>query len=283
MRYGLSMETRLDELLEANRNFDSLYDDALSNHLSMALIALRAMGADDATLEAFFENYSKRLEPSLGRAAERDVGEALSKLSLGVGASAFHGLIQTAYAIEHGHALDIACALEVWERSYLPLGRSTSFVDAFDFELPKLSNIFLRMKHIAGLSAFRRQLSEGGDVDDSALIDFSVRGYFATKGDFTALHLVTAVDAFLLIEERYAMDRPALVAALSAALLTIQKPLTSDEAPPATRSWDDLRREAAASPNDHTIKLAYSCERMAKRSGDDRYRSIVEHRLQRAV
>ncbi|MFK8002706.1 MAG: hypothetical protein AB8H86_24185 [Polyangiales bacterium] len=273
------METKLDQLLEANRNYDSLYDEGLSNHLSMALIALERMGAEDAALETFFQRYSKRLEPSIGRAPQRDVGEALAKLSLGVGASAFHGLIQTAYAIEHGNALEVARALEVWERSYLPLGRSTSFVGGFEFELPKFGNIFLRMKHIAGLDAFRARLCEDGRVEESALIDFSVRAYFATRGDFTALHLVTAVDAFLLVEERYPMDRPALVAALSAAMLTIRKPLRSDVAPPAKRSWEELRREAARSPNDHTIKLAYSCERMAKRSGDDRYRSIVEHRL----
>lgn len=276
------MRTRLDALLEANRDFDSLYNGGLSNHLSMALIALAGMGADDATLEAFFERYSPRLEPSLGQAPERDVRETLARLSLGVGASAFHGLIQTAYAIEHGHALEIARALEVWERSYLPLGRSTSFVHSLEFELPKFGNIFLRMKHIAGLDAFRARLSDEGSVEDSALTDFSVRAYFATQGDFTALHLVTAVDAFLLIEEHYPMDRPAFVAALSAALLTIRKVLQSDDVPAATRTWDELRREAACSPNDHTIKLAYSCERMAKRSGDDRYRSIVEHRLGRA-
>lgn len=276
------METKLDQLLEANRSFDSLYDDGLSNHLSMALIALDRMGADEAVLDAFFQRYSQRLEPTLGEAVERDVGEAVAKLSLGVGASAFHGLIQTAYAIEHGSSLEVARALEVWERTYLPLGRTTAFVRALEFELPKFGNIFLRMKHIAGLDAFRVCLSEDGIVEESALIDFSVRAYFATNGDFTALHLVTAVDAFLLIEDRYPMDRPAFVAALSAALLTIRKPRRSDEAPRATRSWDELRSEAACSSNDHTIKLAYSCERMANRSGDDRYRSIVEHRLGRA-
>lgn len=273
------METKLDQLLEANRNFDSLYDDGLSNHLSMALIALERMGADDASLDAFFQRYSKRLEPTLGQAMERDVGEAVAKLSLGVGASAFHGLIQTAYAIEHGSSLEIARALEVWERTFLPLGRSTSFVRSLEFELPKFGNIFLRMKHIAGLDAFRLCLREDGRVEDAELVDFSIRAYFATNGDFTALHLVTAVDAFLLIEEQYPMDRPAFVAALSAALLTIRKPRRSDEAPPAARSWDELRSEAVRSSNDHTIKLAYTCERMAKRSGDDRYKSIVEHRL----
>ena len=273
------MDGKLDELLKANRRFDSLYSDGLSNHLSMALIALDRMGAGDAALVAFFERYSKRLEPSLGQAPERDVAEALMKLSSGVGAAAFHGLIQTAYAVENGEALEIARALEVWERTYLPLGHSTAFVAPFDFELPKLPNIFLRMKYISELEGFRRQLKEEGEVDDAALIDFSVRGYFATKGDFTALHLVTAVDAFFVLEERYAMDRRALVAALSAAALSIQKERVSGEAPPASRPWEELRREAAASPNDHTIKLAYSCERMWRRSGDERYRSIVEHRL----
>ena len=273
------MSDVLDELLKAGREFDSLYKDGLSNHLSMALIALQRMGADEETLRAFFERYSKRLEPSRAQAPERDVAEALAKLSLGVGAAAFHGLIQTAYAIEHGEPLEIARALEAWERMNLPLGRSTQFVGELDVELPTLGNIFLRMKHIGALESFRSRLTSAGTVEDAALVDFSVRAYFATGGDFTALHLVTAVDAFFVIEDRYAMDRPAFVAALSAARLTIRKPSASDETPPPTRDWDDLRREAAASPDDHTIKLAYSCERMAKRSGDERYRSILEHRL----
>lgn len=271
----------LDRLLEANRRYSSHYDEGLSNHLSMALIALGKMGASDEILEDFFERYAKRLEDYDGDAVEpaADIEATIARLSNGVGAAAFHGLIQTAFAVEHGEPIGIAWALKAWEETFLPLGRTTTFMQPFDFDMPEFGNIYLRMAHIANLPEFRAQLTAEGAVTDKALIEFAVRAYFATNGNFTALHLVTGLDAFLLLEDQCPMDRPSLVAALSAALLSIRTPRRSDAALSTSADWTELRERAMRSRNDHTIKLTYSCERLSKRTGDKRFLAVAAHRL----
>ena len=57
------VDDAIASLLEANRSFDVQFGDGLSNHLSMALVALHQLGASDARLREFFDTYSKRLEP----------------------------------------------------------------------------------------------------------------------------------------------------------------------------------------------------------------------------
>src|SRR3984957_11958425 len=50
-------------ILEANRGYDAQFHHGLSNHLSMAIIALHELGAPDARLSEFFERYRSRLQP----------------------------------------------------------------------------------------------------------------------------------------------------------------------------------------------------------------------------
>ena len=50
-------------ILEANRGYDAQFHHGLSNHLSMAIVALHELGAPDARLSEFFEKYRVRLEP----------------------------------------------------------------------------------------------------------------------------------------------------------------------------------------------------------------------------
>src|SRR5262245_33121916 len=50
-------------ILEANRHYDAQFHHGLSNHLSMAVVALHELGAPDARLSEFFERYRSRLEP----------------------------------------------------------------------------------------------------------------------------------------------------------------------------------------------------------------------------
>ncbi|MFA6262587.1 MAG: questin oxidase family protein, partial [Bacteroidia bacterium] len=119
-------------LLDDGARFDAEYRNGLSNHLPMALLALRRLGADGARLEAFAARYAKRLEPAPAavawpagdgwpeRLGEREawpayrslfgewlahesadtvLQQALPVLAPGCGAAAFHGLIRTAYAV----------------------------------------------------------------------------------------------------------------------------------------------------------------------------------------
>ncbi len=147
------------ELLDASGQYDAEFDSAdftaLSNHLPMALAALKRLGADDARLAEFAAGYSQRLRPARA-AAEWPAGEpwrarlgqtnawpayrhlflhwlvtedadavlqqTLPTLMTGCGGAAFHGLIRTAYAVQAGHGQELADALAYWACRWLDLG-----------------------------------------------------------------------------------------------------------------------------------------------------------------
>ena len=149
----------LMDLLDASGQYDAEFDSAeftgLSNHLPMALAALKRLGADDARLAEFAARYSQRLRPAPA-AAEWPTGEpwrarlgqpgawpayrhlflhwlvtedadavlqqTLPTLMAGCGGAAFHGLIRTAYALQAGHGQELADALAYWACRWLDLG-----------------------------------------------------------------------------------------------------------------------------------------------------------------
>ena len=151
------------ELLDAAGEYDAEFDGdgftgqlpQLSNHLPMALAALKRLGADDARLAEFAARYSQRLRPAPA-AAEWPAGEpwrarlgqpgswpayrhlflhwlvtedadavlqqTLPTLMVGCGSAAFHGLIRAAYAVQAGHGQELADALAYWACRWLDLG-----------------------------------------------------------------------------------------------------------------------------------------------------------------
>lgn len=151
------MTSALAELLDAGAAHDAEYAGGLSNHLPMALVALKRLGADDAQLRAFAEAHGSRLEPApaptlwpagdpwaarLGQreawpayrhlfaqwlnneAAGEVLGQVLPLLMRGCGAAAFHGLIRTAYAVQAAHRQELADGLAYWACRWLDLGES---------------------------------------------------------------------------------------------------------------------------------------------------------------
>jgi hypothetical protein len=149
------LDSTLAELLTANRARDPEFGGGLSNHQSMALVALAEMKAEPSRLRAFAKRYDRHLEPMrprgpgveyatfeavLGRpqafvglvdafAAElvvrgRDavLRETLPKLWPSVGRVAFHGVIRTAYAVRRDEdVLELAQGLAYWASRGTPM------------------------------------------------------------------------------------------------------------------------------------------------------------------
>ena len=146
--------TVLTTLLDAGARFDAEYADGLSNHLPMALVALQAMGAPDARLEAFAAGYAPRLRPApaavpwpagdawssqfgapgawsayrslfaewlMHEGRDAVLAQVLPVLMTGCGAAAFHGLLRTAYAVASGHDGELVSGLAHWAHRHLPL------------------------------------------------------------------------------------------------------------------------------------------------------------------
>lgn len=146
----------LDALLERNHGLRPDYAGGLSNHVSMGLYSLVALGASSAQIQRFAEVHWARLEPlprepgpvvsaeswkaQLGRreaingyraffttAIARDGRDAtlrkyLPDLLPGVGAAAFHPLIRTGYGVRFGDDREVSDGLAYWATTFLPLG-----------------------------------------------------------------------------------------------------------------------------------------------------------------
>jgi hypothetical protein len=143
----------LRDLLAENRTRDPEFAHGLTNHQSMVLCALRALGASDKTLTTFAHQYSTRLRPlrdaaplvsedfrasigspqalvGLARNFEAALGtqgrvtvlqETLPSLLPGLWGGAFHGLIRTAYALDAEDDAELAHALAYFVTVAAPL------------------------------------------------------------------------------------------------------------------------------------------------------------------
>lgn len=319
-------ETVLRELLDIGRRYAPEYTGALSNHLPMALVALHRLGADGERLRAFFDDYSRRLSlvpsggtplpdwrPALGRFAPGSVfvdlqatfdtllrergaaavlHEALPVLMEGVAAAAFHGLIRTAYAVDAGHAGELAAGLAYWTLRHLPLPAPAPalpvqedparWLAALNAEIVVRIEgglIFERMRTAARQVGFERH-AQALAIDAGTLqrlAGFAAGRYAATR-DFTVLHLVTSAHAMRLLLPHLPDDaarRAALQAyarAYAAGVVASGIPLEAAEPHDAGLSWAEIEERARRSADDHVVKLAYSAREEALCHASDVHR-----------
>jgi Questin oxidase-like len=153
---ALSRGPLLKSLLQRNHELRPEYRGGLSNHLSMGLYSLSALGGSSAQLQRFAESQWPALEalpkqPGPGVTREnwsRWLGKAealngfraffaaeilrlgraaalhryLPRLLPGIAAGAFHPLIRTAYGVRFGDDQEVADGLSYWATAFLPLG-----------------------------------------------------------------------------------------------------------------------------------------------------------------
>jgi len=226
----------------------------------------------------------------------------LPVLMPGVAAAAFHPLIMLYYALDAGSARGSAYALAYFAWSYLSLAASAASASGAGTELgldaasaasasgagtelgldaavARLAP--LRREQNAGGLLFTRLQSEAQRPEVRAILDAvaSNRADLASTArwviaahqqvnDLLSLHMVTAFHAYERISELLASDARAdrvhLVRALLTAYLACGAPelvLPSD----TSRDWSVLRERAIDSPDEHVIKLVFTCYDMAER------------------
>jgi hypothetical protein len=150
------VQATLRALLDRNHGLKPDFGGGFSNHVSMALYSLTALGGNSASLIRFAEAHWSSLE-ALPRAEEPRITSAnwrawlgqsqalngyralfaaegqrlgragvlrkyLPALLPGVGAAAFHALIRTGYGVRFGDDREVADGLSYWATAYLPLG-----------------------------------------------------------------------------------------------------------------------------------------------------------------
>lgn len=327
-------------ILEANRRYDAQFHHGLSNHLSMAIVALHELGAPDARLSEFFERYRSRLEPvpeprepvlrgswgtALGTQSryadylaffEDEVARAgadgavrayLPQLMPGVAASSFHPLIRLGYAVRARDSADVAVSLAYFADQFLRLGggapvagasSSTSTGRPFDLlrsiaQTPALAHrppgggaIFEELRAIGAMPEFAPAAASAlatRDVTVGSVAD-AAAALYAAEPNTTSLHAVTSAHALRVVSPL--LDDPAaasrwLLQAFGAAYVAMGTPVLSRDADPsraeasAPPSWEAIAAAAAASNDEHLVKLVYTCREEAGAYGRPLYQSFA--------
>lgn len=307
----------LQELLSRGTGFDAEYGPSLSNHRPMALTALYRLGADESRLRAFATTYERRLHPMppletwpsgvawAGRLGDPRAWPAyrhlfaqwllhegpdmlpqvLPRLLQGVGAAAFHGLIRTAYALDAGHAGELADALAYWACRWLDLGTAGSARGAVTADpatalralsasriAPAAHDLIVhRMQAAAAVRSFDAVV-QALRIDPATTLPRLARlaaRLHARSGNFTALHLVTSAHALRGVLARVEPeDVPAALAAYWRAYVAgvVAAGAVLDRAP-APQPWDELVAAALASDDDHLVKLVDAAREEQRHDG----------------
>jgi hypothetical protein len=327
-----TMSNACRELLLQSRHHAPLYGNRLANHLPMALLALDRLGADAATLRRFADSYARKLLPAAVSSSALDPHDVLGSsgdyprfvlffqdrireagcvavlrdwipvLMPGLAASAFHGMIRLAYAIEGGLDDEIALALAYWASEYaslpLPLTPGEGTLDEIAERLRaqvagyvfKPGIIIDKMLEIAwGPMLVRTALQPATAPALRDIARFALQAY-GQREDFTLLHIVTGCHAFRIVQ-RYANDK-ALArrylwqAALAAWLTVVAAPAAGKQGQGQRQGQgadlpgeEEIAARALLSRDDHVIKLCYSALCEYGEYGDPAYLHAAARKL----
>jgi hypothetical protein len=304
-----------------------------SNHLSMGLLSLAALGASTDRIRAKGESQLRGIRPfptggpAVNRTSWRDhlgnmdalpglralfdqeiatrgVADTLRvylpALLPGLGAHAFHPLIRTGYGVRFTDPAEVAMSLAYWAATFLPLGplappgaqrdpvaalSAVRRVGALTpdgrrsagIDRPDRLNIATGMRWASTLPGFSAAASSlrTGDGSLAAIARAAVQLHVASGDNFTALHGVTGTHAYRMIEP-FVPDKTTgrryLWQALVAAYIYIDAPAVGGPVSGGKLpGWDQVIARAAASNDDHELKLTDVAREECRHSGDPTY------------
>ncbi len=252
-------------------------------------------------LLAYFQQQLKQQPQQPQQHPEQLVRHYLPQLMPGLGGAAFHGLLRLAYAMLNDCPEEIAAALAYFAARYLPLGQRLPQTGQFgspqqlyqslagiDPALPPADLIFQSMQSASELPDFAAQVASVRlDQDTLAALAHAAVKLFLVKGNFVALHMVTACHALRLLlpylddplEQAVPWLWQAQVAAFYAGKLGCQAvsgvALLPDSA--GTDIGDVQSFAAKHAKDDHSIKMVFTCLEEGRFYGD------ASHLWQRAA
>ncbi len=289
----------------------------------MALVALQRLGASGARLQTFAQAQAAHLLPApapqpwpAGDAWAARLGDVtawaayrslfaewlvheggaavlqqvLPQLMPGCGAAAFHGLIRTAYAVQTGHAGELADGLAHWACRHLPLGQLPATPGRQPDPLPLLRQLrtvpsdqpLICQRMAAAAASPQLQATVAGLAVGPGTLARLARlsaQACAGSGNPTALRLVTSCHAMRVLLPLADEPLPALrwfwqawAAAVAAAGL--------QALPPAPlRPWPVIVAAALASDDAHLTMLVDSCRAEEAAHGGDDWRRAASRAL----
>ncbi|OWY38054.1 hypothetical protein CEK28_14095 [Xenophilus sp. AP218F] len=217
------------------------------------------------------------------------------QLTLAAPASAsFHGVIRLAYAVRGGTAPEVdaalAYALANWRLLPLPgraaaargLGETLRAWQAAPLTLPEEARLIIGdIEAALALPGLPERLPPGLLAGPREQRRYA-RLLFQARREFDALHLVTGWEAVLSLARGHGLaDAPdSATLQMQAALLGIYLynacPSLSLPALPVPAQEDEIRRLARAQADDHSVKLAASCLRLASLDDDAGWLALAD-------
>jgi hypothetical protein len=234
----------------------------------------------------------------------------LPALASGIGAAAFHPLIRTAYGVIADDSEEIAVGLAYWASRYLALPERTDMPAELPFapsddpqEILKKTRTWPGLEFQPDADALiDREMLKAADttlfpliaaslqVDDLTLdrLRQAAALLFLGANDFNSLHAVTGLHAARILSD-FAVDRRAFAREVWRALLSLYLSLDRPEVPsPAAAAelitedlpdWNAILPVAAASEDEHAIKLVFSCLAESRAGGGRLYRYLAARKV----
>lgn len=329
----------IDHIMALMPAYGSEFAKTYANHAPMVLVALDRLGGTPERLNDFFVHYRdfKQLLPFVPRVAplsaadwqvaigqrdrEADLrdffdGEVarmgieaalqtyLGRLAGGVGASALHALMRTAYALLRRDQTETAAALAYWAATYLALPAPTgaAALTSDPAEVLMGVNQIEAMHHLEMHELLWQNMAESGrcaafrPVIDWLEIDAQTPGrlaassiaLFAATMDFCALHAVTGMHWMRLVLP-YCTEQDLLLRVFWQCVAALMGEMKFPQLPNAATldrwrqlpvpGWDAIKARAALSYDEHDISLVFSASQEMMVYGDPLYQLAAARRV----
>jgi hypothetical protein len=329
----------IDRIMPEMAAYGSEFAKTYANHAPMVLVALHRLGASPERLYEFFSVYHdvKQLLPFVSEVAKVDrtdwescigrrereadlrvffTGEVgrlgirdvllthLPRLSPGIGASALHALMRTAYALMRNDPAEIANALAYWTATYLAMPLSTGAapstaepaevlarvaeIEALR-KLPLHELLWQNMREVGSEPAF------AGVVDWLAITPDTPRrlaaaslSLFAATMDFCALHAVTGMH-WLRIVMPYCSTPDVMMRHFWLCVAALMGEMRFPTLPSAEEveewrripvpDWPEIMAAAVRSNDEHDLSLVFSASEERRVYGDPLYQLVAARRV----
>jgi len=226
----------------------------------------------------------------------------LPELTPGLSAAAFHGMIRTAMGVTARHEGEIASGLAYWAAHWQRLGLPEAATATMSADLPALvirlredarfvlpaempeliDDNLLAVSRLEGFS----EVIHWPDFDRIGIRDLALAGaeIYGASGDFTALHLVTGVQAAAVLlpyVETPKVLLPWLWQGMAAGYIAIGRPaLPSAETLALWRSatvpsWQEILQRVLTENDEHVVKLIYAALQLGRLTGDRLFRWLA--------
>jgi hypothetical protein len=329
----------LDAIMSEMPAYGSEFAKTYANHAPMVLVALERIGGTPERLHDFFEHYrdykqllsfgleteqldrstwqeaigTREREPDLRAFFRREVHALgidaalrtyLPRLAPGVGASALHALMRTAYGLIRRDDDEIAISLAYWAATYLALPPSHGAAPITDDPAEVLQRVSgIEALHTLPLEELLWQnmrasgrVPEFAPVVDWLAITPETSGklaatsiaLFAATMDFCALHAVTGMHWMRLVLpycgapelmlKHFWQCVAGLMGEMHFPTLPDAETLDGWRTLP-TPDWPDIFAAARRSYDEHDLSLVFSASEEMKIYGDPLYRLAAARRV----